>query len=627
LVNVNYTAVADQLQLNEAAEPFNFIWVAVSTKGTVVKIDTNTGQVLGEYRSAPAGMGTDPSRTTVDNNGSAWITNRAEWGFVSADTIAAGVPPVDRYMGSVTHFGLAENGQCVDRNGNGVIDTSTGLGDVKAWPNTGGADTLGGVSTAEDECTLQYVRVNSNGARHVAVDAANNVWVSGIGGRFFDLIDSTTGAITRQEPSVGYGGYGGLIDGNGVIWSTGSGHLLRWDTALPLSGPNGDPGGPDIGPPAGGTWAGQGFASEYGLCINPNNGEVWNTDLGSGLITRYAPDGAFIGQYDQGKVNAQGCVVDSNGHVWVAHSLWQSTVGHLDEDGALLGNVTVGSGPTGVAVDGNGKVWATNYNSRTVSRIDPALNSGVGAVDFTTEDLGGNLYNYSDMTGSTLSAPRDSGTWTVVHDTDDDPAKLKISWTADTPAGSALGVKIACSSDGSTFGAESSVVNGASNDVSDCRYVKVIASFTRATTGESPVLFDLTIESNEPPDCSTAYADPTLLWSPNHGFVPISILGVTDPDGDTLTITIDSIWQDEAVNAKGSGNTAPDGRGVGTNTAEVRAERVGGGNGRVYHIGFTADDGNGGVCTGDVQVGVPHDKGKGATPVDDGAFYNSTLMP
>jgi hypothetical protein len=322
--------------------------------------------------------------------------------------------------------------------------------------------------------------------------------------------------------------------------------------------------------------------------------------------------------------------VDSAGDVWVAHSISSgTTVGHLNENGVWLGNVPVGNGPTGVAVDGMGKIWATNYYSGTVSRIDPDLNSGVGEVDLTTVNLGGNLYNYSDMTGSTLSAPPDSGTWTVVHDTEDDPAKLKISWTADTPDNSALEVKIACSSDGLTFGAESSVVNGASNNVTGCQFVKVIASFTRATTGESesPVLFDLTIESNEPPDCSTAYADPTLLWSPNHGFVPISILGVTDPDGDTLTITIDSIWQDEAVNAKGSGNTAPDGRGVGTNTAEVRAERVGGGNGRVYHIGFTADDGNGGVCTGDVQVGVPHDKGKGATPVDDGALYDSTLMP
>ncbi len=85
---------------------------------------------------------------------------------------------------------------------------------------------------------------------------------------------------------------------------------------------------------------------------------------------------------------------------------------------------------------------------------------------------------------------------------------------------------------------------------------------------------------------------------------------------------IDSIFQDEAVDAPGSGNTSPDGRGVGTSTAEVRAERTAGGNGRVYHIIFTADDGNSGICSGEVLVGVPHDKKD--TPIDDGPLFDST---
>jgi YVTN family beta-propeller protein len=316
-------------------------------------------------------------------------------------------------------------------------------------------------------------------------------------------------------------------------------------------------------------------------------------------------------------------ITPADNHVWIANS-YSNTVTRLDQDGTLQATIVVGSLPTGVAVDGAGKVWVTNYSSDDVMRIDPATN----LVDLTVSlGAGAAPYNYSDMTGSTLSAPPNNGTWTVVHDTDDDPAKLKISWAADTPPDSALGVKIASSSDGVAFGSEQAVINGDTNAVSGCQYVKVIATFTRASSGESPVLYDLTIESNEPPDCSAAYADPSLLWSPDHRFVPISILGVTDPDEDTLAITIDSIWQDEGVKAKGSGNTAPDGRGVGTSIAEVRAERVGGGNGRVYHIGFTADDGNGGVCSGNVQVGVPHDQRPDATAVDDGPSYDSTLMP
>lgn len=131
--------------------------------------------------------------------------------------------------------------------------------------------------------------------------------------------------------------------------------------------------------------------------------------------------------------------------------------------------------------------------------------------------------------------------------------------------------------------------------------------------------------SNQPPDCTKATATPDRLWPPNHRLVSISISGITDPDGDPVSITITRITQDEPVNGLGDGDTSPDGFGVGSSQAQVRAERSGIGNGRVYQITFTADDGKGGSCQWSVQVSVPHDKGQGATPIDDGQNYNSTL--
>ena len=101
---INVTYDNDQVQLDDTTSAFNFIWVAASGRGTIVKIDTQTGAVLGEYHSAPLGRGTDPSRTTVDANGNVWAGNRAE----GSDT---GQGP----KGSVVHIGLLENGQCVDR--------------------------------------------------------------------------------------------------------------------------------------------------------------------------------------------------------------------------------------------------------------------------------------------------------------------------------------------------------------------------------------------------------------------------------------------------------------------------------------------------------------------------------
>ena len=142
---------------------------------------------------------------------------------------------------------------------------------------------------------------------------------------------------------------------------------------------------------------------------------------------------------------------------------------------------------------------------------------------------------------------------------------------------------------------------------------------------------DFTIFCNQPPDCSEAIPSLSTLWPPNHKLVPIAILSVTDPDEDPISITVNSIFQDEPVDTIGDGSFVPDGLGIGTDSATVRAERVGSpevpGNGRVYHIGFTANDGMGGTCSGEVMVGVPHDQGAGAFPIDDGALYDSTMSP
>jgi VCBS repeat-containing protein len=134
---------------------------------------------------------------------------------------------------------------------------------------------------------------------------------------------------------------------------------------------------------------------------------------------------------------------------------------------------------------------------------------------------------------------------------------------------------------------------------------------------------------NDAPVCTAAAASQTLLWPPNHQLETINVLGVTDPvEGTATTITITSIWQDEPINAEGDGNTAIDGFGVGTSTAQVRSERSGNkrvpGDGRAYYIFFTGTDAGGATCTGSVKVGVPHDQGNGNTVVEGGPLYKST---
>ena len=134
------------------------------------------------------------------------------------------------------------------------------------------------------------------------------------------------------------------------------------------------------------------------------------------------------------------------------------------------------------------------------------------------------------------------------------------------------------------------------------------------------------IPTNNDPSCSAAAASSPVLWPPNHQLVPISIVGVTDPDGDTISITVNSITQDEPVTdqGQGAGKTSPD---ASLSPLAVRAERNGNpktpGDGRVYQINFTASDGAGGSCSATVTVCVPHDNRPGASCVASGASYSS----
>ena len=147
------------------------------------------------------------------------------------------------------------------------------------------------------------------------------------------------------------------------------------------------------------------------------------------------------------------------------------------------------------------------------------------------------------------------------------------------------------------------------------------------TIAYTPGVFTI-ISDNRPPVCGNAYGGE--IWPPNHKrFYAAPIRGVVDPEGGPVTILVTGIWQDELIDSTGDGKFSPDGNGVGTSTAWVRAERNGHGNkapgnGRVYEILFTATDDRGAQCTGSVLYGVPHDQGQRPEAIDSGVRYDST---
>jgi hypothetical protein len=123
-------------------------------------------------------------------------------------------------------------------------------------------------------------------------------------------------------------------------------------------------------------------------------------------------------------------------------------------------------------------------------------------------------------------------------------------------------------------------------------------------------------ESRPPDNCASVTVNPAEIWPPNHRFVPVRIAGVVDPGGEPASVRVQKVTQDEPVRFCPDAVIRPDG------TVELRAERSGRGNGRVYTIHFTATDPSGASCNGSVQVCVPHDRNRAC--VDDGQSFSST---
>jgi hypothetical protein len=487
LVNVNHDAPNNnQLQLNAETSTFPFIWVSLSQRCTIAKINTLTGDILGEYRTISDEAGcNESSRTTVGLDGSVWVGHRGP--------------------GGATHVGLVGSNQCIDRNGNGSIETSGAYGDVRPWLGT---DSV--VANAEDECIIHHVDTDSvftgfSDTRHMSIDANNNLWIGSFnsGGEFI-RVNGSTGVVETPVKDLPCGGYGGLIDGNGIIWSA-QGSLLRWDpnSADSATNPQCISTGHYV----------------YGVAVDPN-GFVWTSQLGSGEVRKTSPDGATTqGPFPYGGQGAQGLAAAPNGDIWTSAGLSCSSncfIGHLKNNGDLVGGVDNpnGLGSTGVAVDAAGKIWTANRSSNTATRIDP--NAGplgpdgvthVGAVDLTVNFPAGPNgrplpfpYNYSDMTGAQLlSETSPQGTWTVVQDGGAAGTKWsKIIWNKEAqgsvPAGTSIVVEARAADNQAGLGSQSfvAVTSGADLSVTG-RFIEVRATLRPSDAGASPVLSDIRV--------------------------------------------------------------------------------------------------------------------------------------
>lgn len=492
----------DQIALAQKTA-YPFIWLPDSQGGTISKYNTVTGKEMARYRTGPNKptlLWGNPSRTTVDLEGNVWVTNR-NVPIAGCSTSADLQRRIDnRQLATVVKIGLFEAGGCIDRNGDGIITTSTGPSDVKDW-TAGWAE---GIIGAQDECivlnvALAHPRATSPcDARMVAVDARNNLYVGGNTTSAIYHLDGDTGRIKKAR-NVKRGHYGGVLSRDGYIWSNqaGSDMVEKIDPGLEQSWlyPTGISGKP---------------VPAYGIAIDVF-GKVWISSW-TANFSRRDPDGSNLQVYSQGngRTTAQGITTNAEGDVFIAGSLSSPAnhVGHYDKNGTFLREYQIGTKPTGVAIDAAGKLWAAGWTANT-NASSPHKNKVTAArIDLSTGKIdefpiAGPSYTYSDVTGyvvKTVTAP--SGTWTVTQDCGTCTNWRSVAWTAYVPTRTNIEVRARSAADPDLLKTKEWIdvdndrrIPATGDDSLRGRFIQVEVKLIAESRddGATPIIYDVTI--------------------------------------------------------------------------------------------------------------------------------------
>jgi hypothetical protein len=500
LFNLNSNAPnSDQLQLNDAGsiQTLPVMYVANAGEDTISKLNTTTNAETARYRSwfGPAGQpghinhpnnafsGAAPSRSAVDADGNCYVGNR---GFSAPGSLM-----------KILNSGF------IDRNGNGVMDTSvdTNMNNVidpaEILPMADNNPANGMVDQAEirDERVAWIVNIAPAGAllRSVSIAPDGAIWVGLYSSRTYQGFSSVTGgAISApiSTASTGHTPYGSLIFSNGDLYSASLGSVL--------------------GKLVTGTGAWTSFshaASDYGIGIgnDPNNGNSPMVILGGQGISSFFKFNATTNSFSfpASGVTPLGVSVDSDNNIFCSDAVGGgqfSGCSKFSPDGSLIWSRPPQTGAAssqqrGAIVDANGDVWTVNVENDNVSKFDGADGTPLGVIP-----VGDAPYTYSDASGSSFIQTNPSGTWEVVYDTGERGAKsVTVSWNGSTANGSTIDVVADASDSISTIGGfDPSTATPAGNGIVvpavAGRYIYVRARLTSANQ-TSPVLSDLTIKA------------------------------------------------------------------------------------------------------------------------------------
>lgn len=232
----------------------------------------------------------------------------------------------------------------------------------------------------------------------LAIDSYGNVWVSN---QQTTGVNAGNGSVSELNPagqvvSPAGGYYAGDVyfpvavaaDTDGSIWTANQGNSTASElenSGSPISGSDGFGAGQLSGP------------SAVALDANQN---AWfaNQYAASGSVTSISSDGSQVQEMASGGYQPSGVATDaiglsagtSKGHVWVANFSTDSlsvpgsvSELQLNNDGTatVVSTGYTGGGidhPNGIAVDGSGTVWVTNYKGNTLTVLEGANGTNPG---------------------------------------------------------------------------------------------------------------------------------------------------------------------------------------------------------------------------------------------------------
>jgi uncharacterized repeat protein (TIGR01451 family) len=235
------------------------------------------------------------------------------------------------------------------------------------------------------------------------------------------------------------------------------------------------------------------------------------------------------------------------------------------------------------------------------------------------------------------------GTYTLTYNASDDSGNAAVARTrtvnvVDTTApvvtlNGASSVTVECHTGYSDAGASATDSCSPTTSLSSTSDVNVNAPGTyhvvwKATdpSGNMGTATRTVVVVDTTPPVITTNGQTPSMWPPNHKYKTFNVTdfvtGVTDSCNTSLglsSVVIEKVTSDEPDNGGGDGDTAND-MVIAANckSVQLRSERSGSGNGRVYTITFKATDASGNVGRKTAKVVVPHDNGNGGSAVDSG---------